>query len=88
MVKLATNVLVGRDVPGGGAMNRDELKGKAENLKGRVKEAFSALTGDKKKQAEGTFERAHGAAEEKIAEVKRNLSSEPASDPDEGEHEE
>ena len=34
-------------------MNKDELKGKMENLKGRVKEATGALTGNKGKQAEG-----------------------------------
>src|SRR3954469_7581663 len=45
---------------GGAPMNKDELKGKAENLKGRVKEAFGALTGDKKAQAEGEIDRGKG----------------------------
>jgi len=31
------------------AMNKDELKGKAENLMGRAKEAIGSLTGDKRK---------------------------------------
>ena len=39
-------------------MTKDELKDKAENLKGRVKEAFGALTGDKKAQAESEIDRA------------------------------
>ena len=34
-------------------MNKDELKGKAENLKGRVKQAIGALTGDKQKGGRG-----------------------------------
>jgi uncharacterized protein YjbJ (UPF0337 family) len=52
-------------------MNDDELKGKAKNIKGRVKEAAGSLTGDKRLQAEGTAERVSGAAKEKVGEVKR-----------------
>jgi uncharacterized protein YjbJ (UPF0337 family) len=53
--------------------NEDQIKGKAENLKGRAKEAIGSLTGDKELQAEGAAERAKGAAREKIGEVKRDL---------------
>ncbi|HMF42729.1 MAG TPA: CsbD family protein [Polyangia bacterium] len=52
----------------GGHMNKDELKGKAENLKGRLKEALGSLTGDKRKQAEGSVDRMRGAAREKLGE--------------------
>ncbi len=48
-----------------------EIKGKVDNIKGRVKEAIGALSGDKKTQAEGTVERVGGAANEKIGEVER-----------------
>ena len=34
-------------------MNKDQMKGKLENLKGRVKEALGAASGDKSTQAEG-----------------------------------
>ena len=51
----------------------DELKGKAENLKGRVKQAAGSLTGDKKLEAEGAVERVKGAAEEKVGEAKRKV---------------
>jgi uncharacterized protein YjbJ (UPF0337 family) len=51
----------------------DELKGKAENLKGRVKQAAGSLTGDKKLEAEGAVDRVKGAAEEKVGEAKRKV---------------
>ena len=56
-------------------MANDEIKGKVENLKGRVKEAAGSLSGDKKLQAEGTFDRMKGAAQEKVGEVKRKVSN-------------
>jgi uncharacterized protein YjbJ (UPF0337 family) len=50
-------------------MNKDELKGKAENLKGRIKEAFGSLSGDKRAEAEGAAERAKGAVHEKVGQA-------------------
>jgi uncharacterized protein YjbJ (UPF0337 family) len=61
-------------------MNKDEIKGVAQNIKGRVKEALGSLTGDKKVQAEGTAERVQGAAEKKVSEVKKDLNIEEESD--------
>ena len=57
-------------------MNDDlkrEIKGKVDNIKGRVKEAIGALSGNKATQAEGTVERTAGAANEKIGEVERKV---------------
>jgi uncharacterized protein YjbJ (UPF0337 family) len=54
-------------------MNKEELKGKARNLKGRAKEAIGSLTGNKKLQAEGTAERAFGAGEEKVGQAEQKL---------------
>ncbi len=54
--------------------NDDELRGKAKNLKGRVKEAAGALTGNKKVEAEGAAERIGGAAEEAVGRAKRKLT--------------
>jgi uncharacterized protein YjbJ (UPF0337 family) len=51
-------------------MNKDELGGKAENLKGRAKEATGALTGNKQTEAEGLAERVEGTLREKIGKVK------------------
>jgi uncharacterized protein YjbJ (UPF0337 family) len=55
-------------------MKRDQIKGKAENFKGRAKEAVGALTGNKKTEANGALDRAKGALRQKIGEVKRDLS--------------
>ena len=60
-----------------------QASGKGQNIKGRVKEAFGALTGNKQTEAEGAADRIAGAAREKIAEVKRDLSK-----PDRRPHEE
>jgi hypothetical protein len=38
-------------------MNRNELEGKKENVKGRVKEAVGSLTGNKKLESKGANER-------------------------------
>lgn len=57
-------------------MNDDlkrEIKGKVDNIKGRVKEAIGALSGNKETQAEGTVERVAGAANEKVGEVERKI---------------
>jgi len=55
-------------------MNKDQLKGKVENIKGRVKEAAGSLSGDKETQAEGTVERVKGAAQEKLGDIKHNIA--------------
>ncbi|HVR64269.1 MAG TPA: CsbD family protein [Polyangia bacterium] len=55
-------------------MNKDQIKGKAENLKGRAKEAAGSLTGDKETQAEGTVERIKGAVREKVGQVKEEIT--------------
>jgi uncharacterized protein YjbJ (UPF0337 family) len=51
-------------------MNKDQVKGKVENLKGRVKEAEGALTGNKHRQADGLVDRVQGAARDKIGEAR------------------
>jgi len=55
-------------------MNKDEVKGKGENLKGRAEEAYGSLSGDKRKQAEGLFDRIRGAVREKMGKAKREVS--------------
>jgi uncharacterized protein YjbJ (UPF0337 family) len=57
-------------------MNKDTLKGKMHNLKGRAKEAAGSLTGNKKLQAEGTAERLAGAAEGKVGQAEERLDEE------------
>lgn len=55
-------------------MNKDQVKGKVENIKGRAKEAAGSLTGNKERQAEGTVERIKGAVREKVGQAKEDLS--------------
>ena len=55
-------------------MNKDELKGKVENLKGRGKQAYGAMTGDKEKEAEGLLDRVSGAVREKVGKAEREVS--------------
>lgn len=54
-------------------MNRAELRGKRENVKGRIKEAVGALTGNRDLESEGASERAKGAAQEQIAKAGRKV---------------
>ncbi len=54
-------------------MNRDELEGKKENLKGRVKEAAGVLTGNKDLEDEGSDERAGGAVQEDLGRARRKV---------------
>jgi uncharacterized protein YjbJ (UPF0337 family) len=55
-------------------MNKDELKGKGENLKGRVKQAIGSLAGDKRTEGEGLLDRVRGAMREKFGKAKRETS--------------
>ena len=55
-------------------MNKDQKDGSAQNIKGRVKEAGGALTGDKKTQAEGLAERMAGAAKKAVGDIKHEVS--------------
>ena len=64
-------------------MNKDQMKGKLENLKGRVKEALGAASGDKSTQAEGFGERVKGAAQKKYGDAKEAISRHDAQDDEE-----
>lgn len=64
-------------------MNKDEIKGKLDNLKGRVKEALGAASGDKRTQAEGFAERVKGAVQKKYGEAKEAIARHDAKDDDE-----
>jgi uncharacterized protein YjbJ (UPF0337 family) len=65
--------------------NDDQVKGKWDNLKGRVKEAAGAVSGDKKLEAEGAVERAKGAVQKKAGDVEEKIERKAAPPPDDDE---
>jgi uncharacterized protein YjbJ (UPF0337 family) len=52
-------------------MANDEMRGKSRNLKGRLKDAWGALTGNKRLQGEGKVDRVAGSAQEKLGQARR-----------------
>ena len=54
-------------------MNRDEMEGKAENLKGRVKEAAGVITGNPDLENEGAAQRTDGAVQEGLGTARRKV---------------
>ncbi len=57
-------------------MSDEEAEGKGKQIKGKVREAAGALTGDERAKAKGRIEQTEGKAKEKIGEVKRKLKDE------------
>ena len=53
--------------------NRDEIEGKKENVKGRVKEAAGTLTGNWDLENEGANERAGGEVQEGLGRARRKV---------------
>ena len=55
-------------------MNKDQKDGQLENLKGRAKQAFGIITGDKDKESQGASERAGGAVKKAVGDLKHGLA--------------
>jgi uncharacterized protein YjbJ (UPF0337 family) len=51
-------------------MHKDEAKGVGNQIKGAVKDAAGALTGNEKLQAEGKADKAAGKLQQKVGEAK------------------
>jgi uncharacterized protein YjbJ (UPF0337 family) len=51
-------------------MDKDRIKGKAEDVKGRIKRQVGEWTGDTKTQAEGAAEQAKGKAQNAFGKMK------------------
>ena len=51
-------------------MDEDRIKGKAEDVKGRIKRQVGEWTGDEEAQAEGTMDQAKGKAQNAWGKVK------------------
>jgi uncharacterized protein YjbJ (UPF0337 family) len=54
-------------------MNRDELKGKAEQVKGKVKQAAGDLTDDERLRDEGVADEAAGDVQEGFGRTRRKV---------------
>ena len=54
-------------------VNRDELEGKGEQLKGKVKLAAGDLTGDPQLRDEGAIDEAEGEAQEAAGKARRKV---------------
>ena len=54
-------------------MNRDELKGKAEALKGKVKQAAGDLTDDEQLRDEGVVDEVAGDAQAALGRTRRKV---------------
>ncbi|WP_042303600.1 CsbD family protein [Paraburkholderia kururiensis] len=51
-------------------MNKDQVKGVATQVKGKVNEVVGHATGDKKQEIKGDVQQAVGAAQRKLGDVK------------------
>ena len=51
-------------------MDKEHLKGEANKAKGGLKEAGGKMTGDKKLESEGKFDKAKGEARKTLGDVK------------------
>lgn len=59
-------------------MNKDQIKGKVENIKGRIKQAIGATSGDKETEAEGFGQRVKGAVQKKVGDFKHAVAERQA----------
>jgi uncharacterized protein YjbJ (UPF0337 family) len=54
-------------------MNRDEVEGKARDIKGHVKEATGALVGNERLEREGELDQASGESQEALGKARRKI---------------
>jgi uncharacterized protein YjbJ (UPF0337 family) len=54
-------------------MNRDQVEGKWNQIKGRAKRAWAELTDDDIKRADGSVDKLYGIIQEKFGETKENI---------------
>jgi uncharacterized protein YjbJ (UPF0337 family) len=51
----------------------NQVKGKGENLKGRIKDAAGSLTGNEKMEAEGKWDRLKGSVRDTAGDIQRRI---------------
>ena len=54
-------------------MNKDQVQGRAEELKGNVKEAAGKLVGNEKLEAEGKVDQLAGKGQAKVGDAKETV---------------
>jgi uncharacterized protein YjbJ (UPF0337 family) len=54
------------------SMNKDQIKGRANEVDGKIKEVTGKVVGDKKLEVKGNVQGSVGAAQAKLGEVKRD----------------
>jgi uncharacterized protein YjbJ (UPF0337 family) len=54
-------------------MSDEEIKGKVEKTKGRIREEVGKLTGNKSEQIKGKAEQAKGKVQEELGKAKRRV---------------
>lgn len=54
-------------------MNKDQMKGRAEEAKGTIKEATGKLVGDETLEAKGNIQKNLGRVQEKVGDVKQDV---------------
>ncbi|MFM0514467.1 CsbD family protein [Paraburkholderia sp. RL17-373-BIF-A] len=54
-------------------MNKDQVKGTAEKVKGKINEAIGRATGDTKQEVKGDIQQAVGEARKKVGDVKKAI---------------
>jgi uncharacterized protein YjbJ (UPF0337 family) len=54
-------------------INKDQVKGRVEEVKGTIKEATGKLVGDKALEAKGNIEKNRGKVQSKLGDVKQSI---------------
>lgn len=54
-------------------MNKDQVKGTAEKVRGKVNEAIGRATGDTKQEVKGDIQQAAGQARKNLGDAKETL---------------
>jgi uncharacterized protein YjbJ (UPF0337 family) len=54
-------------------MNRDELEGKADSMKGRIKQGVGDMTGNERMRDEGAADELGGKAQEGVGKARRKV---------------
>jgi uncharacterized protein YjbJ (UPF0337 family) len=57
------------------SINKDQIKGRVEEVKGSVKEATAKLVGDETLEAKGNIQKNLGKLQAKVGDIKQDLKN-------------